>query len=272
VRRWARTLDRPLPWRGERDPYRILVSEVMLQQTQAARVAPIYERFIERFGDVGALAAADLGDVLRAWENLGYNRRAMSLWRCARAIVALAGFPSTVEELSKLPGVGAYTARAVASFAFDVDAGVVDANVRRVLERSLGVSGSENVQAAADAMAPRGSSASWNQAMIDLGAVVCRARSPRCDECPLRRGCSWTPARPTTSRTGQLRFADTTRYARGRVIGALRERDRLTLADIARLTELDADRTKTAVASLEAEGLLTRKGRCYALGSAGART
>src|SRR5439155_19627021 len=121
IRRWAATVDRPLPWRGERDPYKVLVSEVMLQQTQASRVVEPYLRFLERFPSVASLAAADAADVLREWGTLGYNRRALNLWRAARAIVERGGFPRKIEELQELTGVGPYNARAVASFAFIVD-------------------------------------------------------------------------------------------------------------------------------------------------------
>src|SRR5438445_2102602 len=130
VRRWAATVDRPLPWRGERDPYRLLVSEVMLQQTQASRVIEPYRRFLERFPTVESLAEADAADVLREWGSLGYNRRALNLWRTAQAIVERGGFPRTVDELEGLPGIGPYTARAVASFAFAADWGVGEAHVR----------------------------------------------------------------------------------------------------------------------------------------------
>ncbi|MEX2394771.1 MAG: A/G-specific adenine glycosylase, partial [Actinomycetota bacterium] len=172
---WVDTRERPLPWRGERDAYRILVSEVMLQQTQASRVVPFYEGFCERFPDVESLAAAAPADVLREWSSLGYPRRAMNLWRAARSIVERGSFPSTVDDLVTLAGVGPYTARAIASFAFDVDVAAVDANVKRVVARFHGVT--DGVQALADALVPTGKAAAWNQAMIDLGAEVCTARS-----------------------------------------------------------------------------------------------
>ena len=157
----------------------------MLQQTQASRVAELYPRFLDRFPTVEALACADGGDVLRAWENLGYNRRALNLWRTARAIVDRGSFPRTIDALDTLPGIGAYTARAVASFAFDVDVAAVDANVRRVVTRLYG--DDQDVQARADGLVPHGRAAAWNQALIDLGAEVCRARGPRCEVCRCAR-------------------------------------------------------------------------------------
>ena len=160
-------MDRPLPWREETDPYRVLVSEVMLQQTQALRVVPHYERFLRTFPTVDALASASSGDVLRAWENLGYNRRALNLWRAARAVASQGGFPRTVDTLQGLPGVGPYTARAVASFAFGVEVAAADVNVRRVVARTHGSdASSRQVQALADALVPRGGVRRWNQAMI----------------------------------------------------------------------------------------------------------
>jgi A/G-specific adenine glycosylase len=269
VLRWARTLDRPLPWRGERDPYRLLVSEVMLQQTQAARVAELYPRFLARFPTVEALGAADPAEVLRAWENLGYNRRALNLWRTAQAVVARGGFPRTVDELLTLPGVGAYTARAVASFAFDVDAAAVDANVRRVVSRFYG---DGQPQALADRLVPPGKAATWNQAMIDLGAVVCTARDPRCGACPLREACAWNRGyRPTAAPSvRQPRFETTSRYARGRVVEALRSRP-MSLAVLRRETGLPRSRVERAVASLAADQLVHVRRGAVALGPASAR-
>ena len=266
---WAATLDRPLPWRGERDPYRVLVSEVMLQQTQASRVAPIYRRFIERFPTVETLAGAEAADALRAWENLGYNRRALNLWRAARDIVASGGFPRSIDDLEHLPGIGAYTARAIASFAFGVDVGVVDANVRRVLMRMTGTA--EGVQARADSLVPPGDSAAWNQAMIDLGAVVCRARAPRCEACPVARLCtSRGSAGSVASRPPAPRFETTTRYARGRIVAALRRSciGAVTVGDLARTTGLEPGRVRSAIRALERDGIVSRRGSRVALGPA----
>jgi A/G-specific adenine glycosylase len=265
-------LDRPLPWRGERDPYRLLVSEVMLQQTQALRVVPHYERFLRRFPTVDALASSSSADVLRAWENLGYNRRALNLWRTAQAVVSRRAFPRTIEELQTLPGVGPYTARAVASFAFDVEVAAADVNVRRVVARFHGVlPAASEVQALADGLVPRGRAAVWNQAMIDLGAEVCRARNPRCDECPLRSSCAWSGGvRPAVvPRSKTARFEETTRYARGRIVQALRSRDGLTIAELAPRTGLGRGRLTEAIAALNADGLVSVRGSRVHLGPSG---
>ena len=258
-----------MPWRGETDPYRVLVSEVMLQQTQALRVVPHYARFLRAFPTVKALAAASSADVLRAWENLGYNRRALNLWRTARAVVETGGFPRTVDGLRELPGIGPYTARAVASFAFGVDVAAADVNVRRVVARTNGLDPSDrSVQDLADALVPRGRVRVWNQAMIDLGAEVCRARNPRCAECPLQRMCAWSAGvRPATKpRVKSPRFEDTTRYARGRVVQALRRVDGSTRSALATQTGLDRHRLDDALRTLADDGLVTpRRGR-YVLG------
>jgi A/G-specific adenine glycosylase len=165
---WHAETDRPLPWRSTRDPYAILVSEVMSQQTQAERVAPRWQRWLERWPTVDALAAASAADVITEWQGLGYNRRALNLHRAAQQVAAH-GWP---DDLTELPGVGPYTADAVECFAFGQDVLPVDVNVRRIQERT----GAEFTGAAA-------------QALMDLGATVCLARVPRCGACPLAAAC-----------------------------------------------------------------------------------
>jgi A/G-specific adenine glycosylase len=216
---WYARVRRPLPWRGTRDPYALLVSEVMLQQTQAERVVPYYEAFLARFPDAAALAAAPAADVLRAWSGLGYNRRALALQRAARAVAAT-GWP---DDLTELPGVGPYTAAAVASFAFGAPAAAVDTNVRRVIERRDGVrrTPAELARRAADLL-PAGRAADFNQAMMELGATVCRPRRPDCAACPVSDGCaSRGRAIEPRRRARTQRFEDTDRWARGRIVAAL---------------------------------------------------
>jgi A/G-specific adenine glycosylase len=214
---WYARVRRPLPWRATRDPYALLVSEVMLQQTQAARVVPYYEAFLARFPDAGALAAAPVRDVLAAWSGLGYNRRALALQAAAR-VVAQRGWP---DDLTDLPGVGPYTAAAVGSFAWDRQEAAIDTNARRVIERHDGVEHRPAALAGRAAeLLPPGRAADFNQAMMELGATVCRPRAPRCDECPVRRGCAG-PRSPRALRRGAQRFEDTDRWARGRILAAL---------------------------------------------------
>jgi A/G-specific adenine glycosylase len=229
--RWYEREARDLPWRRTRDPWAILVSEVMLQQTQAARVVPYYERFLGRFPDPGACAAAPAAEILRAWSGLGYNRRALALHRAA-AIVARDGWP---DDLVALPGVGPYTAAAVAVFAFGAAVLAVDVNVRRVLARSEIAVGEPTPE--------------LNQALMELGATVCTARAPRCSDCPLAEGCDG-PGEPTARAAGRPRFEDTDRFVRGRVVAALAAGEPLP--------DVDASRLRRALHGLERDGLIER--------------
>ncbi len=222
---------RPFPWRETRDPWAVLVSEVMLQQTQAPRVVGPYVGFLARFPTVSACADAGLGPVLEAWAGLGYNRRARALHRAARAIVDLHDgvVPADLRALQALPGVGAYTARAVLVFAYEHHQAVVDVNVARVLTRAMaGVPLAPGaVQTLADSLVPRGGAWHWNQALMDIGAVVCTARVPACGRCPLARGCVWFNATDTTpdpapAASRQTRFEGSDRQGRGRLVDALR--------------------------------------------------
>jgi A/G-specific adenine glycosylase len=242
---WYARVKRPLPWRQTRDPYALLVSEVMLQQTQAARVVPYYAAFLARFPDASALAIAEPRDVLAAWSGLGYNRRALSLQAAARQIAAN-GWP---DDLTELPGVGPYTAAAVGSFAWDRQDAAVDTNVRRVFERFDGTArGPAALRARVREVLPHGRAAAFNQAMMELGATVCRARTPLCDGCPVRAGCAGGPV--TIRRRPAPRFEDTDRWARGRVVAALLSGDALpALAD---------ERRERVLAGLERDGLVTR--------------
>jgi A/G-specific adenine glycosylase len=232
---WFKENARELPWRRTRDPYAILVSEVMLQQTQVDRVLPYYTRFLERFPTVEDLAAAPTSDVIRIWSGLGYNRRAVNLQRAARAVVDEFGgsFPEDPAELKKLPGIGAYTAGAISAFAHEQDVAFLDTNMRRVISRVL--FGSESAResdaiAAANALLPTGQSWTWNQALIEFGALQCTARRPACIICPLRDECAAYPtmqvalqlksSRPTRAKTEP--FESTTRFYRGRIVEALR--------------------------------------------------
>ena len=217
---WFGEHGRDLPWRGTRDPYAILVSEVMLQQTQAARVVPRYLDWLERWPSVEALAAAPAAEVIRAWQGLGYNRRALNLQRTARAVVA-GGWP---DDLTELPGVGPYTAAAVACFALGRPVLPVDVNVQRVLERTGLAFGPECAQA-----------------LMDLGATVCIARVPRCGECPLAAGC---PSRGR--RYEPLR-------KQGPFEGSFRQRRASALRSV---LEGRDPRDREAVAALAADGLV----------------
>ena len=196
---WFAANERDLPWRRTRDPYAILVSEVMLQQTQVERVVPRYVAWLERWPTVGALAVTPIADVLREWQGLGYNRRALNLHRAVAAVSAR-GWPS---DLTELPGVGAYTAAAIRNFAFGEDVLPVDTNVRRVQERTEHRFGPRTAQA-----------------LMDLGATVCLARVPRCGICPLAEGCPSRGRRYEPLRK-QSRFEGSFRQRRARALRSI---------------------------------------------------
>jgi A/G-specific adenine glycosylase len=219
---------RDLPWRHTRDPWAVLVSEVMLQQTQAHRVIPKWHAFVSAYATPAQCADAALGDVLELWLGLGYPRRARNLQMAAQQICALGEFPRTLDGLLALPGVGAYTARAVLAFAFEIDAAVVDTNIARVYARVGGVSlTARQVQAAADNALPVGYSWEWNQCLMDLGATLCRPLNPACGSCPLEPHCAWRgvgddPAIGSAGVSGrQSRFAGSDRQGRGRLMKAI---------------------------------------------------
>jgi A/G-specific adenine glycosylase len=194
--RWYERERRELPWRRTRDPYRIWISEIMLQQTRVAAAIPYYERFLERFPNVEALGAAAEEEVLAYWSGLGYYSRARNLLRAAKLIVESGGFPRDYESIRKLPGIGDYTAAAIASIAFGLPRAAVDGNVIRVLARLLderGDTGSaktrKRLEAAAARLLDRKRPGEFNQALMELGATICLPRDPQCGRCPLAARC-----------------------------------------------------------------------------------
>ncbi len=268
---WGEPRLRDLPWRRTRDPWAILVSEVMLQQTQVPRVIPKYLAFLEAFPTPEACAASSLGDVLRLWQGLGYPRRARNLHAAATAVGARGGFPDTLAELLALPGVGPYTARAVLAFAFEIDAAVVDTNIARVYARVAGRSlSAREVQAIADRHSPRGESWAWNQSIMELGAVVCRP-SPACEACPVRAWCAWQgtetvdPAIGSAGvSTAQARFDGSDRQARGALLRAAGQGE-VSAAAVASVAGRDADHAVRLADALVGEGLLVRTDTGYRL-------
>ncbi len=253
--RWYARSGRDLPWRRTRDPYAVLVSEVMLQQTQVARVLPAYGAFLRRFPTLRSLAAAPLSDVLRSWSGLGYNRRARDLQRAAAA--AGSELPSDVAALDALPGVGTYTAAAVACFGFGLRAAFADTNIRRVLGRIvLGRSATEREAVEIDReLLPR-DAARWHQALMDLGATVCVARAPRCALCPVGELCRSRGHAAAPEPRRQAAFATSTRRLRGLAVrrlvaatgGIARSRLERDLADA---------RARSVIDGLARDGLVT---------------
>jgi A/G-specific adenine glycosylase len=266
---WGEAVRRDLPWRRTRDPWRILVSELMLQQTQVVRVVPRYEAFLERFPTPAACAAAPPAEVLRAWEGLGYNRRALNLHRAAVQITEEHGgrLPDALDALLALPGIGPYTARAVLTFAFERHHGVLDTNAARFLSRAVAGRrlAPREAQDLADELVPLGRGWEWNQAVLDLGATVCTKRSPGCGVCPLATSCAWAAAGwpqpdPADGSAGtsarQSPFAGSDRQGRGRLVQALRTGpiEVVRLADAAGWPE-DPDRAQRVAEGLVSEGL-----------------
>jgi A/G-specific adenine glycosylase len=259
---------RDLPWRRTHDPYEVLVSEVMLQQTQAARVTEAFDRFVRRFPTLAALAAAPLGDVLREWSGLGYNRRARDLHLIARRCPD--GLPSTVAELDALPGIGAYTAGAIACFAFGRRVPFADTNIKRVLGRVfLGRPATEREAVELDAKhMPKRSADLWHHALMDLGATICAPRTPRCGDCPLSAGCVTARSQPvggrargTTARVLRpAAYAGTDRRVRGAIVRALVNAERgLTVRALEK--QIGDPRVARLVRALTADALVELAGR-----------
>ena len=260
---WATVRLRELPWRATRDPWGILVSEVMLQQTGVARVMPKWHAFMESFPSPADCAHAALGDVLRVWQGLGYPRRARNLQAAAREISVRHGgeVPQSLDDLLALPGVGPYTARAVLAFAFEDDAAVVDTNVARVLARLVGERlTAKRAQAEADRLLASGTAWLWNQGLMELGAMVCRP-TPSCDECPWESWCAWRGVGddPSVGSAGvsvpQGRFEGSDRQARGRLIKALGE-GAVRVDDVPRVMDRSPEVADRLVVALVTEGLV----------------
>jgi A/G-specific adenine glycosylase len=278
---WWERQRRDLPWRATRDPWEVLVCEVMAQQTQVARVAERWRPFLDRFPTPAALAAVGPDEVIRWWSGLGYNRRALALHRAATAVVRDHGgtLPRDLGALLALPGIGPYTGRAVLAFSYEDDHGVVDTNTARVLARWRGRPlRAREAQTAADDAVPLGRAWAWNQAMLDLGATVCTRRSPRCDRCPVAGGCAWAaagaaapdPAEGSAGVSrGQSRFQGSDRQGRGRLVAALGAREVASdeLAEVMGWPD-DPCRAERVAATLVDDGLVTRRGAKYRLAGA----
>jgi A/G-specific adenine glycosylase len=263
---------RDLPVRRATEPWPILVAEVMSQQTQIGRIGPAWERFVRRWPEPWELAAAESRDLLQAWAGLGYNRRALALREAARTIVREHGgqVPDTVPELERLPGVGPYTARAVAASAFGMPVAPLDVNVRRVVGRVLGEAVQPGgLQDAADVLVSRDDPRAWVDAVMDLAATVCTARAPRCAACPVAGMCRSAgsigkPARTmATKATPATPFSRTNRWLRGRLLAAVRDAPAGSWVDAPDgLGEHDRDAVLAALRRLERDGFVEfRDGR-----------
>ena len=271
---WWEANGRDLPWRSTHDPWAVLVSETMLQQTQVPRVETRFGTFLAEFPTPAACAAAPAGDVVRAWAGLGYNRRALNLHRCATTVVERHGgaLPDDLDALLALPGIGPYTARAILVFAFERDIGLVDTNAGRFLSRAGAgrALAANDAQALADSLVPPGRGWAWGQAVFDLGALVCTRRNPRCEECPIIRSCAWAlagfpspdPVHGSAGISGgQSTFEGSDRQGRGRLVDALR-RGSVALADVAEVMGWPDDvlRAGRVAETLVADGLAVADG------------
>lgn len=269
---WFRAHARNLPWRAaDTTPWGVLVSEVMSHQTQVERVAPIWVEWIDRWPTPEAFAQARIDDILRAWTNLGYPRRALRLRQCAQVVVDKHGgvVPDDVDELLALPGIGDYTARAVACFAYGKNVPVVDTNVRRVVSRmergeALGVPGKKEIEEVAKLL-PEEDGPVFSAGLMELGALVCTSKAPKCEVCPLSERCAWLEAgkpEPEQQKRSQ-RFAGTDRQVRGKIMKVLREAESPVEQAVIDAVWPDAAQRSRALFSLLEDGLAEQDERGY---------
>jgi len=281
---WYGKNGRKFQWRESRDPYVILVSEVMLQQTQTARVAEKLPAFLKKFPTVAALARVPRATVIRAWQGMGYNRRAIHLHECAQHIYKNGGrFPETTDELVHLPGIGRYTASAIACFAHGQRVPVVDVNIRRVLSRVTkrqpalhSIPDERDIWNIAEALLPQKDYYEWNQALMDIGATLCLKRSARCTECPLRPLCASAKTLMNKSATAHPKKREPShngipnRIWRGKVVEFLRKKKTSSVASLGKeiITNFTPDEMpwlEKIMKSLERDGLVQVKGKSVSL-------
>lgn len=259
--RWWKQHRRDFLWRRTEDPYAILISEIMLQQTQADRVLPKYEAFMKRFPNITALSNARSASVIREWQGLGYNSRALWLKAAAQMIVAnyRGAVPREEEELIALPGVGLYTAKAIRAFAWNLQSAPVDTNIRRILIRHFGIVAENDLQTFANQMTPRGRSRDWSAMLMDFGALVCTASNPSCAALGMKHILEPKPG------AKQKPFKDSDRFWRGRIVEVLRGQPEVSSAvlwrEIERLggTKISKARVEHIVKSLLSDGLILKE-------------
>lgn len=244
---WYEEEGRKLPWRETQDPYKILVSEMMLQQTQVDRVIPKYHAFLERFPTIESLARASPAEVLQYWSGLGYNRRALYLQKCAEALIVHKSFPERVEELQKLPGLGPYTAAAVLSFALNKDVVVIDVNIELLFKRLLYPR--KDVEKIAQELLPLGRSRDWHNALMDIGSLYCHRKNPDCTHCPLQKLC--------VSANDEKKISSTWEKKR---VKAFKSSDRIVRGAIVKLLlHTDGQDTEEIFLALEKQGIQREK-------------
>ena len=249
---WFKVTGRDLPWRATRDPYSVLISEIMLQQTQVSRVTPFYYRFMELFPTLPALARASLADVIRAWSGLGYNRRVINLHEMVKFVDQNLGgeLPRTQERLMEFKGIGSYTASAICCFAFDSAVPVLDTNTKRVLTRlifGMNPSSIKQLTLTASTMVPEDQAWEWNQALMDLGALICLPNAPKCQLCPVEFTCKASKyladgaykrsRKSKTFRPATVPFHESRRYFRGKILALLSQLDKEDTMELSKLGE-----------------------------------
>ncbi len=261
---WHKTHYRDMPWRRTHDPYRILVSEIMLQQTQVDRVRTKYDEFLKRFPTVQVLASASLGEVLKIWSGLGYNRRAKYLHECAKKILEEYGgkFPNNFAELIKLPGIGISTAGALLAFSFGHETPMIDTNIRRILTRTFfnfeaQLPSDKALYAFAQTLIPKGKGREWNYAMLDLGATLCTARN-HSPECPLMK--LHGKVGDFVYKKPQKKFKDSRRFYRGQILKIFTQKQGATTLELQSLTKLEKELLNEILKDLLKEKLLKKTG------------
>ncbi len=272
---WYKQYGRQLPWRQTTDPYKILVSEMMLQQTQVDRVIPKYYAFLEKFSTISSLADAQTADVLKMWSGLGYNRRALYLQKCAQTIKQKHNgkFPETTEELIALPGLGKYTAAAVQSFANNKDVVVIDVNIERIFKRIF-YGKVESAEAIAQHMLPKNQSRNWHNALMDVGALFCAAKNPKCNLCPLQKHCTSANNKERIEATWKKKkvvpFKDSDRIVRGTILKFLTTNnsqavDKIYTQLLNQNIKREKEKFEEIIVQLEKDGLVRREGKILLL-------
>lgn len=272
VLKWYANNGRNLPWRSTTNPYHILVSEIMLQQTHAERVIPKYEAFLHQFPSIETLAQAPTSDVLRAWSGLGYNKRALFLQKCAQGLMHEINFPQNEKELKKLPGIGKYTAAAILSFAYNKNVPVVDTNIHLLYKR-LFYGSKSHIDVLAKKHLPKGKSRHWHNALMDIGTLFCSSKRPRCSDCPLTVLCKTAGKKisieATRIKKKSIPFVQSDRIVRGSILKLLMKRDYSAPTLHRKITEMNIKRNKKKFTEIlnqmQKDCLVKRKKTAYAL-------
>jgi A/G-specific adenine glycosylase len=243
---WYKNHGRQLPWRETKDPYKILVSEIMLQQTQVDRVIPKYYAFLDKFPTPIELAQSSKADVLKLWSGLGYNRRALYLHKCAQEIKD--GFPKDYNQLIKLSGIGPYTASAILSFSFNENITVIDVNIERIFKRIF-YNEFDNIQELANTILPLGQTRDWHNALMDIGAQFCKARNPKCENCPINAICISANDSEKIKKTWKKKkvkpFKESNRIVRGEILKLLTKKENIEIKEVIKhLKEKSINRDK----------------------------